>query len=40
MDGGSGHPGGADEAVAIFIARELGKDLADAFGSKDLIILQ
>jgi hypothetical protein len=39
-DGGSGHPGGADEAVAIFIARELGKDLADAFGSKDLIILQ
>jgi hypothetical protein len=39
-DGGSGHPGGADEAVAIFIVRELGKDLADAFGSKDLIILQ
>jgi hypothetical protein len=40
MDGGSGHPGGSDEAVAIFIARELGTDLADAFGSKDLIILQ
>ena len=35
-----GHPGGIDEAVAIFIARELGKDLADAFGSTDVIILQ
>jgi hypothetical protein len=40
VDGGGGHPGGADDAVAIFIAHELGKDLADAFGSKDLIILQ
>ena len=39
-DAGGGHPGGADEAVAVFMARELGKDLADAFGSKDVIILQ
>ncbi len=36
----TGHPGGIDEAVAIFVARELGQDLADAFGSKDVIILQ
>ena len=35
-----GHPGGVDEAVAIFVARELGKDLADAFGGKDVFILQ
>jgi hypothetical protein len=33
-------PGGTDDAVAVFVARELGKDLADAFGGKDLIILQ
>lgn len=39
-DADSGHPGGIDEAVAIFVARELGKDLADAFGGKDVIILQ
>ena len=35
-----GHPGAIDEAVAIFVARELGKDLADAFGGKDVFILQ
>ena len=40
IDGGGGHPGGIDDAVAIFIARELGQDLADAFGSTDVIILQ
>jgi hypothetical protein len=40
VDTGCGHPGGADEAVAIFVARELGKDLAEAFGGKDVIILQ
>ena len=40
VDAGCGHPGGADEAVAIFVARELGKDLAEAFGGKDVIILQ
>ncbi len=39
-DGGTAHPGGIGEAVAVFVARELGKDLADAFGSKDVIILQ
>lgn len=39
-DGGGGHPGGIEDAVAIFIARELGQDLADAFGDTDVIILQ
>jgi hypothetical protein len=33
-------PGGIDEAVAVFVARELGQDLADAFGSNDVFILQ
>jgi hypothetical protein len=32
--------GGINGAAAIFIARELGKDLADAFGGKDVFILQ
>lgn len=32
--------GGVEGAVAIFVARELGQDLADAFGGKDVIILQ
>jgi hypothetical protein len=32
--------GGIDGAVAIFVARELGADLALAFGDKDVIILQ
>jgi hypothetical protein len=31
---------GTDEAIAVFVARELGKDLADAFGGKDVFILQ
>jgi hypothetical protein len=31
---------GADGTTAIFVARELGKDLADAFGDKDVFILQ
>jgi hypothetical protein len=30
-------PGGA---AAVFVVRELGKDLADAFGDKDVFILQ
>ena len=34
LDGG---PGGT---AAVFVARELGKDLADAFGDKDVFILQ
>jgi hypothetical protein len=32
--------GGHEGAIAIFVVRELGKDLADAFGSRDVIILQ
>ena len=32
--------GDIDGAAAIFIARELGQDLADAFGGKDVFILQ
>ena len=39
-DAATAHPGVIDGAVAVFVARELGKDLADAFGSKDVIILQ
>ncbi|HEY1820080.1 MAG TPA: hypothetical protein VGG83_09150 [Trebonia sp.] len=31
---------GIDGAAAIFIARELGPDLADTFGGKDVFILQ
>jgi hypothetical protein len=29
-----------DGAAAVFVARELGQDLADAFGDKDVFILQ
>jgi hypothetical protein len=29
-----------DGAAAIFVARELGQDLADTFGDKDVFILQ
>jgi hypothetical protein len=32
--------GGIDGAAAIFIARELGQDLADAFDGKDVFTLQ
>jgi hypothetical protein len=32
--------GGADATAAVFVARELGQDLADAFGDKDVFILQ
>ena len=32
--------GSADGATAVFVAGELGKDLADAFGDKDVFILQ
>lgn len=32
--------GGIDGAAAIFVARELGEDLAIAFGDRDVIILQ
>jgi hypothetical protein len=32
--------GGIDAATAVFVARELGQDLVDAFGGKDVFILQ
>lgn len=32
--------GGLDRAIAIFVAHELAPDLADAFGGKDVFILQ
>jgi hypothetical protein len=32
--------GGIDGAIAIFVACNLAPDLADAFGSKDVLILQ
>ena len=35
-----GQDGGLDGAIAIFVARELAPDLADAFGGKDVFILQ
>jgi hypothetical protein len=31
---------GVDGATAVFVARELGQDLADAFGDKDVFVLQ
>jgi hypothetical protein len=31
---------GVDGAAAVFVTRELGQDLADAFGDKDVFILQ
>jgi len=42
LDGAAldGADGGIDGAAAIFIARELGQDLADAFDGKDVFILQ
>jgi hypothetical protein len=32
--------GEVDGAAAVFVARELGPDLEDAFGDKDVFILQ
>ena len=32
--------GSVDGAAAVFVAGELGQDLADAFGDKDVFILQ
>ena len=37
---GTDADGGIDGTAAIFVARELGHDLADAFGAKDVFILQ
>jgi hypothetical protein len=42
-DPGSRDPGSTDgpgEVIADFVARQLGKDLADAFGNNDVIILK
>lgn len=33
-------PHGVEGAVAVFLARELGKDLTDAFGNADVIVLK
>lgn len=33
-------PGDTKGVIAIFVARHLGKDLTDAFGDKDVIILK
>lgn len=33
-------PGGMEGVTAVFVARRLGKDLADAFAGKDVIILR
>lgn len=38
--GSAENRGGYEGTVAIFVARELGKDLADAFGVRDVIILR
>jgi hypothetical protein len=37
---GTGPAAGASGATTVFVARELGRDLADAFGDKDEFILQ
>jgi len=39
-DGDPQDPGRPQGVVAIFAARRLGQDLADAFGDKDVIILK
>jgi hypothetical protein len=39
-DGTRGEPGGTERVVAIFMARELSGDLADAFGTGDVITLR
>jgi hypothetical protein len=36
----AGEPEGRDEVVATFAVRQLGEDLAMAFGQKDVIILK
>jgi hypothetical protein len=39
-DGTAGDPGGTERLIAIFMARELSSDLADAFGPRDVITLK
>jgi hypothetical protein len=40
VDADTVRPGAIDDAAAIFVARELGQDLVDAFDGKDVFILQ
>ena len=39
-DGAPGEADGTERVIAIFMARELGDDLADAFGTRDVITLE
>jgi len=39
-DGNPRDPAGTEGPAAIFVARQLGQDLTDAFGDKDVIILK
>jgi hypothetical protein len=39
-DGTPGETDGTERVIAIFMARELGGDLADAFGTRDVITLK
>jgi hypothetical protein len=39
-DGTVGGPDGTERVIAIFMARELSGDLADAFGTTDVITLK
>lgn len=39
-DGIPRDPEETDRIIAVFVARQLGRDLADAFGDKDVIILK
>lgn len=39
-DGTEGGPDGTERVIAIFMARELSGDLADAFGTTDVITLK
>lgn len=39
-DGNPQDPAGTEGLAAIFVTRQLGQDLTDAFGDKDMIILK
>ncbi len=39
-DGTPGETDGTERVIAIFMARELSDDLADAFGTRDVITLE
>jgi hypothetical protein len=38
--GGAGNSGDTGKVIAVFAARRLGHDLADAFGDRDTVILK